>query len=400
MITVSAVDEFINNSLLSLPAEKVSFADSLGRVLKEEIVADRDFPPFDRVMMDGIAIRFSSWMDGKRDFPLVGLQAAGDPIQTLNSCEAALEVMTGAILPLGADAVIKYEDIAIKDGIASLNSELIVKENQHVHAQGIDRLVGEVLIKEDVIISPAELAILATVGKNEVLVAMQPKVAVIATGDELVDVNEVPKLHQIRKSNVYELKAGLQEHRITADTYHFEDDKSKLFSGLGRILKDYQVVILSGGVSMGKLDYVPEILIELGVEKLFHKVSQRPGKPFWFGRHEKGCVFALPGNPVSTFVGLKRYIIPYLYRSVGVEPEAVKAVLTEDFTFVPDLTYFLQVTLSFSAEGQLLAAPAPGHGSGDLANLVDSDGFLELPQGENLYKKNEVFTCYPFRRIQ
>ena len=168
-------------------------------------------------------------------------------------------------------------------------------------------------------------------------------------------------------------------------------------TGLKQVLETYDVLVLSGGVSMGKLDYVPEILAELGVEKLFHKVSQRPGKPFWFGRHKGGVVFALPGNPVSTFVGLKRYVIPFLYRSVGVEPKVVRARLTEDFTFKPDLTYFLQVSLEYNDEGQLMATPAPGHGSGDLANLVNSEAFIELPQGENIYKAGAVFTCYPFR---
>ena len=150
-------------------------------------------------------------------------------------------------------------------------------------------------------------------------------------------------------------------------------------------------------MSKGKLDYVPEILEELGVEKLFHKVMQRPGKPFWFGRNEKTVVFALPGNPVSTYVGLLRYVIPFITRQTGVHPKQIKARLSEDFSFKPNLTYFLQVLLSYDDEGHLMATPSAGHGSGDLANLVDADAFLELTQGNDLYQSGEVFTCYPFR---
>lgn len=396
MIRVSAVDDLINGSLLELPVEKIDFEDSLGRVLKEEIVADREFPPFDRVMMDGIAIRFSEWESGLREYPVTGLQAAGDPIQTLTEPTSCLEVMTGAILPTGADTVIKYEDLNIEAGIAKVTQNLLVRDKQHVHPQGADRQTGAVLIKVNTILSPAEVAILATVGKSQVMVANQPKVAVIATGDELVDVSETPLQHQIRKSNVYELQAGLAEQGILADIFHFIDDKEQLLVGLKRILDNYDVLVLSGGVSMGKLDYVPEILAELSVEKLFHKVSQRPGKPFWFGRYKGGVVFALPGNPVSTYVGLKRYVIPFLWRSAGVEPKVVKAKLSKDFSFKPDLTYFLQVTLEYK-DGFLLATPAPGQGSGDLANLVNSEAFIELPQGKDIYKAGEVFTCYPFR---
>ena len=189
----------------------------------------------------------------------------------------------------------------------------------------------------------------------------------------------------------------MQQHKFKAEAFHFTDDKDALRAGLKEVLNFFDVVVLSGGVSKGKLDYVPEILTELGVEKEFHFVKQRPGKPFWFGRYETGVVFALPGNPVSTFVGLLRYVIPFLYRSTGVEPKAVKAMLTEDFTFKPDLTYYLQVQLNYSDDGRLLATPAPGQGSGDLANLLAADAFIELPQGKNEYKKGDVFRCYGYR---
>jgi molybdopterin molybdotransferase len=397
MVTVQEVDDHIAGSLLDLGDEEIAINDAVGRILKQKVVADRDFPPFDRAMMDGIAIQFDQWENGQRTFVIVGLCAAGAPKSALGAADVCLEIMTGAVLPANTDTVVKYEAITIADGKATIDDDHIIKKGQHIHLQGTDRKEGDVLLAGERVISPAEVAILATVGVSKVKVAKSAKVAVIATGDELVDVNEIPKPHQIRKSNVHSLVTALQEGKFKAEAFHFADDKDALRAGLREVLKFFDVVVLSGGVSKGKLDYVPEILTELGVEKEFHFVKQRPGKPFWFGRYNSGVVFALPGNPVSTFVGLLRYVVPFLYRSAGVEPKVVKAMLTEDFTFKPDLTYYLQVQLSYGDDGRLLATPAPGQGSGDLANLLEADGFIELPQGKIEYKAGEVFRCYEYR---
>ena len=397
MVTVQEVDDHIAGSLLDLGKEKIAITDAVGRILKQKVVADRDFPPFDRAMMDGIAIQFDQWDNGQRTFVIVGLCAAGTPKSALGAADVCLEIMTGAVLPANTDTVVKYEAVTIVDGKATIDDDHLIKKGDHIHRQGTDRKEGDVLLEGERVISPAEIAILATVGVDKVSVAKSPKVAVIATGDELVDVNEIPKPHQIRKSNVHSLVTALQERKFTAKAFHFTDDKDSLRAGLKEILNFFDVVVLSGGVSKGKLDYVPEILAGLSVEKAFHFVKQRPGKPFWFGRYKTGVVFALPGNPVSTFVGLLRYVVPFLYRSAGVEPKVVKAMLTKDFTFKPDLTYYLQVQLEYGDDGRLLATPAPGQGSGDLANLLEADAFIELPMGKNNYKVGEVFRCYRYR---
>lgn len=397
MVSVEEVDKFISESLLDLGVEKLPFEDSVGRILKQKVVADRDFPPFDRVMMDGIAIQFSQWEEGKRSFPIKGLSAAGSSIKTLVNDDHCLEVMTGSVMPINTDTVVKYEHVTVKDGFAIIDDDHIIKVDQHIHSRGLDRKNGDVLLDVERVISPAEIAILATVGVSEVTVAKAAKIAVIATGDELVDVSDTPAPHQIRKSNVHSMVAALNTSNFSAEAFHLIDDKEQLRKGMAEILNSFDVVILSGGVSKGKLDFVPEILDELGVEKRFHFVKQRPGKPFWFGQYKNGVVFALPGNPVSTFVGLTRYVIPFLYRTAGVEPKPVKAMLTKKFTFKPDLVYFLQVQLSYSDDGQLLATPVPGQGSGDLANLLEADGFIELPMGKENFTAGEVFDCYGYR---
>ncbi|MCF6360166.1 MAG: molybdopterin molybdotransferase MoeA [Cyclobacteriaceae bacterium] len=397
MITVAEIDKIILNSIKITNTEQVEFDNCLGRVLAEDIIADRDFPPFDRTMMDGIAIRFTDWQAGKKSFKIQELLPAGSPKITLKESGHCIEVMTGAVCPFNADTIIKYEDIVIEDGMAITGENLTVKPSQHVHPQGSDRKEKDILIKKRTQITAAEIGVLATVGKSKMLVQKRIKVAIVATGDELVEINKTPLAHQIRKSNVYNLRAHLTSKGYSSNIFHIIDDKKKLKKALEKILKEHEVVILSGGVSKGKLDFVPEILAELGVEKQFHFVKQRPGKPFWFGTYSNGAVFALPGNPNSTFVGLNRYVIPFLLRSEGVEPLKVKAKLASDFSFKPNLTYFLQVKLAYTNEGQFMATPLPGHGSGDLANLADADGFLELPMGKIDFKKGEVFDCLSYR---
>lgn len=401
MIDVATVDRIIGDELIDFGTEKVPMERSIDRVLKEEIYADRDFPPFDRVMMDGIGIRFEEWKSGKREFQVEGLAAAGDALQALKNNENCLEVMTGAVMPGNADSVVKYEEVTIEDGVARISADSEIKYGQHVHKQGTDREAGETLIKPGRKITAADVAVLATVGKVEVEVATSPKVAVISTGDELVEIDQQPEPHQIRKSNVHAIVADLETKGFTAQAFHFIDDQDSLRGGLKEITRNFDLLVLSGGVSKGKFDYIPGILEELGVEKKFHFVRQRPGKPFWFGRYKMGdshgVVFALPGNPVSTFVGLYRYVLPFLYRSTGLEPAVIKARLEEDFTFKPGLTYFLQVKLHYDNNGILLARPVPGLGSGDLANLLDADGLLELPDDQVEFKAGEVFRCYPYR---
>ena len=166
-------------------------------------------------------------------------------------------------------------------------------------------------------------------------------------------------------------------------------------------MQQYDVIILSGGVSEGKFDYIPKALDECGVKKLFHKVQQRPGKPFWFGKNDKGVlVFALPGNPVSAFMCLHRYLLSWLEKSLGVRKQNLYAVLNEDFTFTPKLQYFLQVKLHVDQKGCLIATPVEGNGSGDFANLAATNAFMELPLERNNFTKGEVFKIWTFVAIQ
>ncbi len=379
--------------------ESVPLDRAIGRVLRENLYADRDFPPYNRVTMDGIAIQFSAFDRGQRKFDIEGIAAAGSPQMTLQHDHSCLEVMTGSILPKNTDTVIRYEDMVIEDGTIHLQVESI-RKGQNVHRQGEDRFSGSRVVKEGVRLSSAEIGVAATIGKSQLKVSRLPKTIIISTGDELVKVEETPLPYQIRRSNVHRLQSTLQEYGIQADTEHLQDDKEEIRAKLAKILEDYELILLSGGVSKGKFDFLPESLVALGVKQLFHKVKQRPGKPLWFGEAPGGTVvFALPGNPVSSFLGTHRYVLPWLQSCEGQLPvSSPKAVLTSAFTFKPQLQYFLQVKISFDDEGRILATPIEGHGSGDLANLVDADAFLELPMDHSEFAKGEAFPVIFFRK--
>jgi molybdopterin molybdotransferase len=233
------------------------------------------------------------------------------------------------------------------------------------------------------------------------LVKKLPRTVILSTGDELVGIDERPSPYQVRRSNSYAIQSVLQQHNVPADLTHIPDDKTSAKAMLESYLNVYDVIILSGGISMGKFDHVANTLVQLNVVALFHKVKQRPGKPFWFGAHPRGnIVFAFPGNPVSAFMCLHRYFIPWLEKvQAYAARKPIAAVLAQDFAFAPALQYFLQVKLELAPNGQLMATPVEGNGSGDFSNLLESDAFMELPAGESNFKKGDVYPVWPFKQI-
>lgn len=398
MVSVSEASQIILNHLYQTRSISIPLVDAIGKVLGENIYADRDFPPFDRVTMDGIGVSLDQLNLGQREFIIEDIQPAGVPQKRLNDKRQCMEVMTGAPTPEGVDVVIRYEDVNIADGKATIVTNDFTT-SQNIHAQGIDVKKDDLLMKPGIILSPAEVALLASVGKSVVKVKSFPRVSIISTGDELVDIDTLPDLHQIRRSNSYALYSSLKEMGVPSIIHHVADDEKEIQSALQKILDDSDTMILSGGVSRGKFDFVPKALENIGVHKKFHHVSQRPGKPFWFGCSTEGKVaFALPGNPVSTYMCFYKYIKPWLMKSFGTPQLATSAILATDFTFQPSLTYFLQVKIQLE-NGKLMAYPTAGGGSGDFANLGNVDGFLELPADQSVFNTNQVFPFIPFRKI-
>ncbi|MDN3549047.1 molybdopterin molybdotransferase MoeA [Mucilaginibacter aquaedulcis] len=397
MTTVNEAEKLILAQLKDYGTESLPFEQTMGRVLAEAIKADRDLPPFNRVTMDGIAVSYQAITNGINTFKIIATQAAGEAPATISELDECIEIMTGAVLPASVDTVIRYEDVDINNGLASLKITDI-KQGQNLHLQGVDKKQGDVLAPAGQMITAAIISVAASVGKAELLVKKMPRVVIISSGDELVPVNQKPALYQIRISNSYTIKAVLQQHALQPDIIHIPDDPDVTRQQIEHCLQNYDVLLLSGGISMGKFDYIPQALEDSAVEKVFHKVAQRPGKPFWFGRHGNGAVvFAFPGNPVATFMCLHKYFLNWLRAVLGLQEQSpLYAVLDKDFQFLPPLQYFLQVKLQSNPLGQLTALPIEGNGSGDFANLADTDAFLELPLERSDFKKGEVFKALRF----
>lgn len=396
-----------------LPPATCPLPEAAGRVLAEDLRADRDFPPFDRVAMDGIAVAHSTWAGGQTSFPIALTQYAGAPALPLLDPTTAAEVMTGAVLPPGADTVIRYEDLNLAEGRATIHIAAPPRPGQNVHPQAQDRRRGDLLLPVGTRLGPAEMAVAATVGAAEMRVVRPARIALVSTGDELVEVGAQPLPHQIRRSNVYALHALLTAAGAACTLHHFADDQGQLRAGLAPLFAPgaYDAVVLSGAVSKGRADHLPGIFREMGVGEIFHEVEQRPGKPMWFGQKTSGgpAVFGLPGNPVSTLLTAYRYVRPWLLASQQFPtppgpanaPEAAwlaglcaPAVLTAAVDFKPRLTYFLPVRLGLDAQGRRLAHPAPTGGSGDLAGLLGCQGFLELPPEPTHFAAGEVWPCW------
>jgi molybdopterin molybdotransferase len=378
--------------------EAIPLKDAIGRTLAADILADRDFPPFDRATKDGIAIRFEAFEKGRRDYEIAGIQQAGNTAGLLEEASSCYEIMTGALIPYDADTVVMYEHLEVDHGIARIKSDPL--KGQNIHLRGSDKKKGAVLLKRNTRLAPADIGVLASVGAAQVEVLKLPRMAIISTGDELVEVDQLPLPHQIRKSNSYQLNAALREEGICPMMLHVADDVDMIRQKLTHVFEGVDVLLLSGGVSRGKFDFIPQVLEELGVEKVFHKVRQKPGKPFWFGirRATNTLVFSFPGNPVSTYVCYYRYFKDWLTASLGLPLEQISVILGETLWNKGDLTAFVGAK-TYWEKGYLKAVVTEGNGSGDLTSLAAVDGFLCLAPSEAAYAPGDLVPFVPTRKL-
>lgn len=366
------------------PTEQVPVERAAGRILRDAITTGRDLPPFDRATMDGIVIAYAAFAAGRREFTLTGAQAAGQPALALkDSDHCAIEIMTGAMRPDGADTIIPYEEVELANGKARIAANLNVERGQFFHRRADDRKAGDTLLKPGTILLSPQIAIAISTGATEVTVAKPPSFAVISVGDEIIEPGKTVEQFQIHPSNAWGIRAALQALNCPeVELATLPDKPDVIEKELTRLLATHDGIILSGGVSRGKFDYVPDTLERLGVVVDFHRVNQKPGAPIWFGLAPGGKpVFALPGNPVSTMVCFHRYVKPFLLRCLGAPDAPVETTkLRSGVKQHPRLTLFLPV-LRDETGAQLQKY----HGSGDYAALGESTGFVELPCGaENI----------------
>ena len=382
MLSVPDADRLLAEHVRRLAPETVGLERAAGRVLREPVRADRDLPPADRVTMDGVALRSADVTRGVRRFPVASAQHAGEAPHAV-PVAACVEVTTGSVLPVGADTVVPVEHLRFADGVAELLDGTEVAAGRFVHRRGSDAPVGRVLVAAGTRLGPAHVAALASVGASRVRVGLRPRVALVTTGDELVPSGAPVLPHLVRQSNGPALAAALALHGYpTAAAVHAPDAAGPLRAALAAALASADVVVVTGGVSMGRLDLVPDLLAALGVRRVFHRVAQRPGKPIWFGVTAGAAVFGLPGNPVSCLTCLVRYVVPFLAAMEGAEARPPRLVSVEPLPEAPPgLTLFAPVRLARAGDASAYAEAVRTGGSGDLVSLLPTDGIAEIVPG-------------------
>jgi molybdopterin molybdotransferase len=400
MLTPAEAERLMLAAMAPFPMEECALPDAHGRILRADLRADRDLPPFDRVTLDGYALRAKAATAGRREFVLEATQAAGmRPFALGPAADACIEVMTGAVLPEGADCVVPYEEAEKHGERVRISPAVTLSAGRGVHRRGSDHLAGEVIVPAGTRISGREIAVAAAIGATQITVSRVPKIAVVATGDELVEVGDAVAPHQIRRSNDHALRAALTLAGYPwVERFHLHDMRHEIEHMLWHIIAEFDVVLITGGVSKGKFDFLPAELDAQGVKKIFHGVAQRPGKPLWFGlTPDAKPVFALPGNPVSAYTCLHRYVLPALAQASGRLPALPRrVVLTAAVTFKPKLAYLLPVRIASGDQGELQATPDPSNTSGDFGGLVDTDGFVELPADVTEFPVGTVAPFYPW----
>jgi molybdopterin molybdotransferase len=287
--------------------------------------------------------------------------------------------MTGAVLPSGCDCVVPVERIRMQDGWVELPPDLTIEPGMNVHTRGLDSRAGERLLGPGVRLGAPELAVLASAGLSHARVRAEPRIMIVTTGDELVEPGLPIEPWQIRRSNAHALRAALATRGFARSAEdHLADDPREMRKRLARHLDTHDVLVLTGGVSMGRFDHVPAVLKELEVRQVLHRVAQRPGKPLWFGISGRGqAVYGLPGNPVSALICLLRYVVPGLLAASGASPASQEEIrLGAAFEVRPPLTFFLPVRLESQTGQGSVAMPQSTHGVGDFVSLLGTRGAM------------------------
>ncbi|MFH1228618.1 MAG: gephyrin-like molybdotransferase Glp [Planctomycetota bacterium] len=380
MISVSEALSKIRSHIPKPRIQTISINDSHGYVAAEDIFSDIDLPPFNKSAMDGYAVRSEDLQRPPVELEVIETVAAGYyPSKNIKPGKA-IKIMTGAPIPEGADAVIMVENTK-SSGNNIINCLNGVRKGENIAVHGEDLKINAKVLPAGTTIRPQEVALLAAVGKSDVLVYSKPIISVLATGDELVDIKIRPVNAQIRNSNTYSLIAQLYRMGFKAHSLGIaKDNKSKLESKIARGLKS-DIFILSGGVSVGDYDFVEEILKKSGCEIIFSKVAIKPGKPFLFGRTSGCLVFGLPGNPVSTFVITEIFIREALAGITGnlaLRNQVVKARLNTVWSKISERQQYITALLKMTETGGVVE-PVTGHGSADLVSLSKANAFLIVP---------------------
>jgi molybdopterin molybdotransferase len=385
MISFDEAYKIVINSFTTTGTESVSFIESLGRILADDIRSDMDMPPFNKATVDGFACRKGDLSD---ELVILETIAAGMKPTKFVSERQCSRIMTGAPLPEGADMVFMVEDsIVLASGKVRYTGSF-TKDN--VAIKGEDIVDGDIVLKKGKFIRPQEVAVMASVCCTSVSVSKKPVVGVISSGDELVEPFNKHGLTQIRNSNAYQLLAQLLRAGALGKYYGIAGDNKEATFGLVKLaISECDIVLLTGGVSMGDFDFIPAVLEDAGVKILFSRVNVQPGKPTTFGIHPDALVFGLPGNPVSSFTQFELLVRPLINKMMGYDfnPVTIKLPLKTSFIRrIADRQAFVPVF--FTSDG--LVQPVEYHGSAHISALSLADGIISLPSGMKSIEKGEI----------
>ncbi len=375
MIRIEEAYKLVTGAVEPMGNEKVDIKESLHHVLAEDIISDVDMPPFDKSAMDGYACRKE---DLNKPMTLIETIPAGKAPEKEVGLGQCSEIMTGAPVPRGADYVIMVENTRLDaDGKIVFSGKT---GGSNIAYQAEDVSEGDILIPNGIFIEPQHIAILASTGYSNPRVAIKPNVAIISTGDEIVEPSEKPGISKIRNSNAYQLIGQVQKCGAHADYIGIAPDNEHLtYEILSKALKDHDVVMLTGGISMGQFDFIPRVFEKLGVEIMFQTLAVQPGKPTLFGKFNKKRIFGLPGNPVSAFNTFELLVRPYLRLSMGSKSgwSVIKLPLGASYTRKKsDRDSFIPVKIE---DGRVF--PKDYHGSAHIQALTTADGFIMVPLG-------------------
>jgi len=381
-LSLDAAQQCVLQHTATLGVESVKLEKSLGRVLAEQVRANRNHPPYDVSAMDGYAVRSADLANAPVSLVIIEDIKAGDmPSKTVQAGQCA-RIMTGAPVPEGADAVIRVEDTqALAESKVQIN--VAVKPGNDIRLQGEGMRNGDVVLTSGTEITPGVIGVLATVKCAQVQVVRHPRVAILSTGNELEDMDEPVDPNKIPNSNSYALMAQVQALGIEPALLGIaRDDPAELAEYLQRGLK-FDVLLVSGGTSVGVHDYVRPTIEALGVQMKFWRVAMKPGHPVAFGTTSKTAVFGLPGNPVSSMVCFEQFVAPALRRMMGharLYRRTIAARLAHNVKHQPGRTEFIRVVLSRDKDGYA-ATPTGAQGSGMLLSMARADGLMVVPAG-------------------
>ncbi len=394
MISIDEAVNIVLSAVQPLPSVMVPLEEAGGYVLVEAVQADMDVPSFDKSMMDGYTLAASSSGEGK-EIPVVATLAAGDIRSDPIPPDHAVKIMTGAPVPPACDAVIPVE-FTTEIGNGRVRLEKKVKRGENISFRGEEIKSGQEILICGTLIDAPVAAVLAEAGRSRVKVHRRPRVGILVTGTELVDPGLTPGPGKIRESNSYGIVAQCRSWgAIPVRLGQAGDDPTELKAAIEAGL-EYDILAITGGVSMGDYDLVPDILRELGVEILFHKVAQKPAKPMLFGKRGSSIVFGLPGNPVSCFLGFELYAGPAIRRLAGegdFETRWFEGVAAGDFKVKSDRAHIKAARVEYDG-GKWIAHPVEWHGSADIYSVVSSNAFARFEQGRYTVPAGELVTFF------